>query len=127
MASDLTPKAVTEMCLAFEEEHERVYGHRSDPDNPIEVVAARLVGRAGVKGIGESPRAAELENESGGSRGTYFDGVRNETPVLSRSAIEGTVEGPLLIDEYDSTIVVPPGVRVLVDEHNNLVMELTSG
>lgn len=127
VASDLTPKAVTEMCLAFEEEHERVYGHRSDPDNPIEVVAARLVGRAGVKGIGESPRAAELENESGGSRGTYFDGVRNETPVLSRSAIEGTVEGPLLIDEYDSTIVVPPGVRVLVDEHNNLVMELTSG
>ena len=38
----------TTLRSAFLAEHERLYGHRSDPDNPIEVVAVRLIGRAGA-------------------------------------------------------------------------------
>ena len=35
-----------DLRAAFEAEHERLYGHRSDPDNAVEVVAVRLIGRA---------------------------------------------------------------------------------
>ncbi len=123
LTSDSMPEAVTDLCVAFEDEHERLYGHRSDPDNPIEVVAVRLVGRAGVKGIGTNLEAAELAGERETSRETYFEGARKVASVVRCSEIDGFVEGPLLIDEYDSTIVVPPDVRAHVDEHNNLVME----
>lgn len=124
LASEQTARAVEEMCTAFEDEHERLYGHRSDPDNPIEVVAVRLVGRAGRRGFGATMKAAEREGEGQDCREGYFDGAKFDVPVTKRSAITGTVDGPLLIDEYDSTIVVPPGVTAHVDEHDNLVMEL---
>jgi N-methylhydantoinase B len=36
-------------------------------------------------------------------------------PVRSRAQLGGTVPGPLLIDEYDTTVVVPPGWTVALD------------
>ena len=33
------------------------------------------------------------------------------------------LDGPLLVDEYDSTIVVPPDWRVQLDERGNLILE----
>ena len=47
-----------------------------------------------------------------------------DTPVVARSDLSGTARGPLLIDEYDSTIVVPPFMSVRRDEHGNVVMEV---
>ena len=126
LTSTRIPEDVSGLCSAFEVEHERLYGHRSDPDNPIEVVAVRLVGRAGVRGIGGTLKEAELAGEAETTREGYFEGDTIDVPVRRRSGIDGTVDGPLLIDEYDSTIVVPPGVCASVDEHNNLVMELPS-
>ena len=41
-----TEAALQSLCTTFVAEHERLYGHRSDPDSPIEVVAVRLVGEA---------------------------------------------------------------------------------
>ena len=35
----------TALRPVFEAEHERLYGHRSDPDNAVEVIAVRLIGR----------------------------------------------------------------------------------
>ena len=45
-ATTITASEVEALQELFKSEHERLYGHRSDPDNPIEVVAVRLVGRA---------------------------------------------------------------------------------
>ena len=40
-----------------------------------------------------------------------------EVDVVSREAVESAPrQGPLLIDEYDTTIVVPPGWRVHIDQ-----------
>jgi len=46
-----------------------------------------------------------------------------DTPIISRRQLEKPAIGPFLIDEYDSTTVVPPGVRVWTDPHDNLVIE----
>ena len=117
-------RRVEELCQAFESEHERLYGHLSDPDNPIEVVAVRLVGQAGTRGQRGTIDPAELSGKSD-PRKAYFGsswGVIN-TPVIKRSEITSGTKGPLLIDEYDSTIVVPPDMDVQVDESGNLIME----
>ncbi|OGG48990.1 MAG: hypothetical protein A3F84_14230 [Candidatus Handelsmanbacteria bacterium RIFCSPLOWO2_12_FULL_64_10] len=113
---------VRALCAAFEAEHERLYGHRSDPDNPVEVVAVRLVGRASTGGVEVAIRPAERPGEA--SRRACFGEETLDTPVAPRRALSEVVEGPLLVDEYDSTTVIPPGVRARLDEQGNIVMEL---
>ena len=44
-----------------------------------------------------------------------------ETPVLTRAAlIAGERTGPFLVDEYDSTVVVPPGCSARLDRLGNV-------
>ncbi|MCW5850275.1 MAG: hypothetical protein KIT87_09340 [Anaerolineae bacterium] len=47
-----------------------------------------------------------------------------DTPVLTREDLTRATDGPLLIDEFDSTIVVPPFARAQVDEVGALVLEI---
>ena len=58
----------------FADEHQRLYGHRADPDDPIEVVSLRLVGRAGVPKGGSRLDAAESTAPPQVSRSAYFWG-----------------------------------------------------
>jgi N-methylhydantoinase A len=45
--------------------------------------------------------------------------------VLSRSDL-GPVpsQGPIIVEEYDATVVVPPGCAASLDEWNNIVIEV---
>ncbi|MBI3447686.1 MAG: hydantoinase/oxoprolinase family protein, partial [Acidobacteria bacterium] len=54
-AGDLGPEAIAALEQAFGREHERVYGHRAGPDEPVELVTLRLVGQ----GIPERPRVPD--------------------------------------------------------------------
>jgi N-methylhydantoinase A len=128
-AEQLTEASVRAMQARFESEHERLYGHRSDPDNPVEVIAVRLIGQAALRGRPIALKPAERLGEMESSRRAYFGPPWGslETPVLTRRAHTGVRDGPLLIDEYDSTIVVPPFMRVQLDDQGNMVMEPRAG
>lgn len=118
-------ETVKVMIDVFEDEHERLYGHRSDPDNPVEVIAVRLVGS--VAGTGGEMKAVASDELPSGSRQVYFGKEHGsiETPVVGRKELASPTNGPLLIDEYDSTIVVPPGMQARLDEKGNVVMRET--
>ena len=115
------------LAEAFGEEHQRTYGHRAGPEEPVEVISLELVGQ----GIPEEPRMpAQLRIDTPavapGSRRAYFgenDGWL-DTPVLGRADLTSSLEGPAIIEEYDATCLVPPGVRAGVDAHGNIVLEL---
>ncbi len=121
----LDENALRGLQKAFEQEHERLYGHRSDPDNPVEVVAVRLVGQASARGHEERLKPAERPGERETSRRAHFGEPWGtiDTPVVARRALSGSMKGPLLIDEYDSTTVVPPDRSVHLDDQGYLVME----
>ena len=122
---NFTETTVQTLHTTFETEHERLYGHRSDPDNPVEVVAVRLIGQAGIRGQQGTLNPAERLGARAASREAYFGASWGtiDTPVISRHNLgnEGTT-GPLLIDEYDSTIVVPPDYRGYLDSEGNILM-----
>ena len=124
-----TEMTVKTLYITFETEHERLYGHRSDPDNPVEVVAVRLIGQAGIRGQQGVLNPAERLGARALSREAYFGESWGtiDTPVISRHDLgtEGTT-GPLLIDEYDSTIVVPPDYRGHLDREGNILMSLVT-
>jgi N-methylhydantoinase A len=99
------------LIAAFEDEHERLYGVRGEPGSPIEIRALRL-GALGASGAVEQLRTGDGYVSGGGARDT----VLGEIPVRSRSSIGETAEpGPMLVDEYDTTVVVRPGWTVRRD------------
>jgi len=111
------------LAEAFAREHERTYGHKAEGD-PIQVVNLRLTAR--VRG-GERP-AMRLANAGRGPRAerqAYFGPSHGllATPVIARAQLGKRAKpGPLLIDEYDATTLVPPGCRARLDTHGNIVI-----
>ena len=51
-----------------------------------------------------------------------------ETQIVDRGALGASSrEGPLIIEEFDATIVVPPGQRLEVDEWNDDILTISEG
>lgn len=123
-SSPMTEGTLRALQNSFEQEHERLYGHRSDPDNPMEIVAVRLVGRVSAPPQEDIIPPAERLQRTEKTRKAYFGLAWGavDAPVLSRRELSGSQRGPLLIDEYDSTTVVPPDQCVRCDERGNLLI-----
>ncbi|MGI9334042.1 MAG: hydantoinase/oxoprolinase family protein, partial [Gammaproteobacteria bacterium] len=111
---------------AFHEAHERQYGFASGVEE-IQFVNLK------VKTVGTlpSPAIARLEHKDRGAarhtRHTVFDrGETVVTPVYRRDdlAPEQIVDGPAIIEQLDSTVIVFPGDRLTVDPWGNLVIRL---
>jgi N-methylhydantoinase A len=112
----------------FKEAREREYGFRGDGD----LYVARM--RLRLKSAGYRPPPGGASNDSGThspdeeqSRDAYFatlDGP-SRTGILLRSDVERyrPVEGPLIIQEPTTTILVPPGWTIHRDELDNLILE----
>jgi N-methylhydantoinase A len=103
----------------FVAEHERTYGHGS-PDDPVDLVSIRMLARIARPDVPATISSANAGagGAPGGTRQAYFGPEAGvvETPVLTRESLrERVVEGPLFVDEYDSTTVVPPGCRATLD------------
>jgi N-methylhydantoinase A len=109
----------------FEDEHERLYGVRGQPGSPVELRAVRLAALGAVPGTGGLAVEASGHSPSTAARAVAFGGEVIETPVRARSDIPlDPAHGPLLVDEYDTTVVVPPGWTVRRDEPTaSLILE----
>jgi len=111
---------------AFGEEHERTYGHRAGADEPVELVSIQLVG-SGLRD-GGLPRVVMDEHKAAAAtaRAAYFGAEHGwlETPVIRRVDLAAGRSGPLIVEEYDATSVVPPGARAELDEAGNIVITL---
>jgi N-methylhydantoinase A len=118
------PVSVDRLLDDFVAEHVRTYGHGSRAD-AVELVSVRVLARVpspSATTYDALQRIAALDRELG-SREAYFGLVHGmvRTPVLSRAAlIDGVMPGPFLVDEYDSTIVVPPGCSASLDRIGNV-------
>jgi len=114
---------------AFGREHERTYGHRAGPEEPVEIVNLRVVGL----GIPNRPRVPDTlsvdrtgPGRAGGSRRVYFgpDLGWRDTPIIDRPDLNTARTGPCIVEEYDATCVIPPGARASLDGHGNIVIDL---
>jgi N-methylhydantoinase A len=119
-----------EVAQRFHVEHERTYGHRSDGD-PVDVVSLRVYAQVVREGGGDyaalSAAAGRGTAAAAATRRAYFGpgaGFR-DTPVIGRAALGAAWrEGPLIVEEYDATCVVPPGARARLDPLGNIELEI---
>ena len=107
------------MADAFEAEHEATYGHRYPGKKAVQFVSLRVTGIVASDGELAVDAEATLSRSGApqvpsGERTAYFGAGFGEvtTPVLSRAMLTATPrEGPLVIEEYEGTVVVPPAAR----------------
>ena len=120
---------ITELEEAFGAEHERTYGHRAGPKEPVEIVNAQLVGL----GLPDRPRVPErviakirVLEKALEPRQAYFgpDTGWLKTPVLTRARLSTPVHGPVIVEEYDATCLIPPGARAKLDGYGNIIIDL---
>ena len=125
----MTQETLDAMSERFEVEHERVYGHRFSGEGDVEFVSVAVTGA--LTPADKPELSAETIGSGGAGAGTstraaYF-GARHgslETPVIDRMALAGDARpGPLIIEEYEGTSLVPPGWRASLDRHANIVVE----
>jgi N-methylhydantoinase A len=60
------------------------------------------------------------------NRDVYFGATSGWTsvPIVNRQALIGaTTDGPFIVEEYDSTTVVPPNWNATVDQWSNIILE----
>ena len=121
----LAPAALAEALVErFGAEHESTYGHRARNERVV-VVAIRLIGRAAGASDGAAGGGRALSAQPESRRDAWFgpDLGWMPTPVVGRGSVpDNGREGPLLVEEYDSVIVVPPGCTARIDSSGSIVI-----
>lgn len=121
----LDPAALDDLSARFEAEHERTYGLRLDGfdteivslDVSVTIEESRLSG----------PRPSAAAGRQLATRPAYFGPGAGwiETPVVERGHLAGaSLAGPLIVEEYEGTTVVPPGARAGLDARGNILLNI---
>ena len=126
--SRLDAGAVAGLCSRFEAEHLARYGHVFSGEFPIEIVNLRLVGTRRPAGIVD-PAPFDPASRPGpdARRGVYFGAAAGlvDTPVIGRGRLASVPRpGPMIIEEYEGTCVVPPDCTAHLDRLGNVVIGL---
>lgn len=119
-------ESLEEAVRLFHQRHNEVYGYASE-DEPTEVVSAHLV----VRGLKTKPEFTKKHFSDPypslhsviDERPVYFssDGWMESTVYARKHLLPGNkIKGPAVVQQYDSTCVIPPGWNAAVDEFSNL-------
>ena len=125
IGAPLTRDALERVTAAFHAVHERVYGY-ARAGQAVEFVNFRAVHRHPRPRPAVRPPAAaagSVEQALVGERRAYFppDGFV-ATPILDRARLPagGRVAGPAIIEQADTTTVIPPGWAARLEDSGNL-------
>jgi len=125
---EITPFGLTALRERFIDQHEKIYGY-AKKDGVLEFVNYRLTA------VGQLPKATfnKSTNTSDSAkhretRQVYFTEIDEpgyyETKIFARGDLQpgNKVQGPLIVEQMDTTILVLPKQTVEVDEYGNLII-----
>jgi N-methylhydantoinase A len=123
-------KSMDDALFQFHREHEREFAF-SDADQNVEIYGLR-VAAIGVVEKPELPKKivqGTLKSAFIEERPVYFEESDGfvQTSVYRRSDLPTGVEleGPAIINQLDSTIVIPPQFTAKTDEYRNIIIQYT--
>ena len=113
----------------FRERHRTLYGFATE--EPWELVSIRM--RVSAPRNGKMPTSATKTNEAPSPTktlpATFESGEAVMTPRYDRAALaaDWPVEGPVIVDDAWSTVVVPPGATLTADDAGHLHIATGAG
>jgi N-methylhydantoinase A len=127
---ELSQDYVTDLFDGYHRTHEREFGYSIPPHaaeveiGQIRVVATGLIDKPGLKPVEGGPNGAG----PAATRRVHFEdyGGWVEAAAHDREELRPgqRIEGPAVIDQFDSTTVLPPESSATVDDYANLLIEV---
>ena len=128
----INDSAIRKLENMFHECHQSLFGHSSH-DATIEFITIS------VSAIGTIEKGRTFEIEKGSSnpqqafkkiRKVYFDDFKAyvDCPTYERALLQANNEiiGPAIVEQMDTTTVIPPKQRATVDTYGNIIIEVTA-
>ncbi|OGL20902.1 MAG: hypothetical protein A3K12_17625 [Candidatus Rokubacteria bacterium RIFCSPLOWO2_12_FULL_71_19] len=129
----LDPVALSDEDLAllierFHDAHRRLHGYEA-PEAPVQIVNVRVALRVEPPPLpGVAPEGSRAPAMAAGCREVFFEeaGRRLACPVYRRDDLPAGFElrGPAIVEQMDSTLVVPPDVTGAVHPSGSIVLEM---
>jgi N-methylhydantoinase A len=123
----LTAAGAAAIARSFLQTYRERYGQAAR-DQPLEVVSWRVRAHGPVPrvALAATPRGADPRRARTGRRPVYFEGRFVDTPVYDRASLGAGVvlRGPAILEERESTLVVPPRATARVDRVGNAIVTL---
>jgi N-methylhydantoinase A/oxoprolinase/acetone carboxylase beta subunit len=129
-AGELGPGSLGALRDAFGQVYRRLYS-RFTPTSVLEAVNWKLTARGPARPVElhhAAPPGAGLEGAFKRRRPAYFGAAGDflDTPVYDRYLLPPGSElaGPAIVEERETTVVLPPAGRAVVDEYWNMILQL---
>ena len=119
----LAPGGAPAVLAAFHRAHERAFGH-ADREAPAEIVNLRVQLRAARPRVPLREVAAGAAPKPRAARRIWLDGRPTEAAVFERADLGAgaRLAGPAIIEQPDTTVLVPAGHTGEVDRFGNLML-----
>lgn len=126
------------LASTFSSDHEQTYGYR-EADARVQLVSLRVSARAslskasyselGHQAMADARRSSEPAGCAGSRLAWFGPEHRWQQARVARRAdlVAAPIEGPAILEEFDTTVVVPPGCRATLDAHGDIVIALDAG
>ncbi len=125
---DLEGSDIEALRQAFDSLHAQLYGY-DQPQEEREIVYTRLAAIGQVskpefyrEALADEGSSAALK----GNRRVYMDGDFVETAIYDRSRLRpnNRLQGPAIVEQFDSTSLIKAGQTARVDEYFNLIVQI---
>ncbi len=128
----VTAATLETLARGFADAHKQRYGFIAEGE-AVQIVTLRLEATGKVRKA-ELPRYPEAGPDASGAitgqRPVWFPEAQDfvPTPIYSREALlpGNRFAGPAIVEQMDTTTVVPPGMTARVDPYLNLILEVVA-
>jgi N-methylhydantoinase A len=120
-------KTIEQMVTRFHEEHEKTYNHCA-PTDPVDLVNLRVKISIASEDVDVSSlRSGSVTTTTRPqiNRKAFFGEYGYmDTAIITRDQLTThTYTGPMIIEDYDSTTIIPPNWSAKCDSQHNIIME----
>ena len=119
----LSLKNIKNIKLEFEKVYQNLFGRIEKM--PMEIISWRTIASGPLPNFSLNFNVKKKSLSKEKKRKVFFGGkIFNDTIVLDRSSLSKTFKsiGPLIIEERESTLVIPPNFKVQMHESGNLII-----
>jgi len=125
----LGPESLADIERAHADIYAGRYGYAEAPGTPLEATNWKLEISCGVPAVALGAAVfPERGSAQKGTRPVYFPerGGFVECPVYDRYRVgaDAVMRGPAVIEERETTVILLPGDRAVVDRHGNLIIDV---